>query len=280
MTALQSDERALQVARVLDGARKQTLIMGILNVTPDSFSDGGQHANLGDATARSRVMEDEGADIIDVGGESTRPGAVPVSEADELARVIPVVEALASAGGLPVSIDTYKASVARAAAEKGAVIINDVSGISDPDMIAAAADTGSALVITYNRGQTDEACDVACDMPAFFETALKACDAGGLDRAHVILDPGVGFSKTYHQNYLVMTHLGGLKSFGLPVLVGVSRKSLIGKRTGASKSKRLPGTIAAGLHGVMNGARILRVHDVSEHRQALSVWEGLEDAAD
>ncbi|WP_233355801.1 dihydropteroate synthase [Henriciella litoralis] len=278
--SLPGSERNLQRARVLDGARKQTLIMGILNVTPDSFSDGGAHVRRSDAVARARVMEDEGADIIDVGGESTRPGAVPVSEADELARVIPVIEAIVSPGGVPVSIDTYKASVARAAAERGAVIINDVSGLSDPDMIAAAVETGSALVITYNRGEADEACDVARDMPAFFEAALKACDSEGLNRAHVILDPGVGFSKTYRQNYLVMAHLGALKAFGLPVLVGVSRKSMIGKRTGASKSKRLPGTIAAGLHGVMNGARILRVHDVSEHRQALAVWEGLEDAAD
>lgn len=277
---MRREDREVLRDRMLGAALKRPMLMGILNVTPDSFSDGGEHAALSDALARASVMQAERADLIDVGGESTRPGAVPVSEADELARILPVIKALAGPGRLPVSIDTYKASVGRAAAEAGAVILNDISGLSDPGMIRAAAETGSALVVTYNRGQTDEACDVARDMPAFFREALAACEAGGLARAHVILDPGIGFSKTGAQDFAALANIPALAEFGLPVLVGVSRKSFIGKRTDANKSKRLPGSLAAGLNGLLLGAHILRVHDVAEHYQALSIWEGIHDAAD
>ena len=253
--------------------------MGILNVTPDSFSDGGAHDGYEDALAHASLMVAEGADILDIGGESTRPGATPVSEEEELARTIKVVKAVAGPDRKPVSIDTYKAGVARAAAEAGAVIVNDVTGLSDPDIAVAAAETGSAYVLTYHRGETDAARDVATDMPAFFEEKLSACEASGLPRGHVILDPGVGFAKTLEQNFAVLAAVGGLARFGLPVLTGVSRKSFIGKLCGAETDDRLAGTLAAGLDSLQRGAHILRVHDVAEHRQAISVWEAIRHAA-
>ena len=253
--------------------------MGILNVTPDSFSDGGAHDGVGDAIAHACLMASEGADIIDVGGESTRPGATPVSEEDELARVLPVVKAVSEPDRKPVSIDTYKASVARAACEAGAVIVNDVTGASDPGIVAAAAETGAAYVLTYNRGEKDAGIDVASDMPAFFEQAIKRCEADGLPREHIILDPGVGFAKTYEQNFAALAGVDQLVAMGLPVLIGVSRKSFIGKLLKVETGERLPGSLAAGLDSVRRGAHILRVHDVAAHSQAVKIWEAIADAA-
>lgn len=264
---------------MLGAARDHAQIMGILNVTPDSFSDGGAHDGVEEAIAHACLMTSEGADIIDVGGESTRPGASPVDEAQELSRVQPVIKAIAAPDRKPVSIDTYKASVARAAAEAGAVLVNDVTGMSDPEIASAAAETGAAYVLTYHRGTSDAALDVARDMPAFFEEKLTACEAAGLPREHVILDPGVGFAKTLEQNYAVLAAVTDLTRFDLPILIGVSRKSLIGKLTGAETADRLPGTLAAGLDSLQRGAHILRVHDVAEHRQAISVWEAINHAA-
>ncbi|WP_084399503.1 dihydropteroate synthase [Henriciella aquimarina] len=265
---------------VMAEARKRTLIMGILNVTPDSFSDGGEHDGVADAIAHACLMTSQGADIIDIGGESTRPGATPVSAEEELARTIPVVEAVSGHDRAPVSIDTYKASVARAAAKAGAVILNDVSGLSDPDMVHAAAETGSALVITYNRGAADGSIDAARDMLLFFEAALQQCAAASLPPEHVILDPGVGFGKTYEQNFTVLGHVPALVQFECPVLIGVSRKSFIGKLYDNKVEDRLIGTLAAGLDSVRRGAHMLRVHDVAEHKQAISMWEAIDYAAD
>lgn len=273
-------EMQTQRDQLLEAARKRVLIMGILNVTPDSFSDGGRHAGLEAAVAHAGRMVAEGADILDVGGESTRPGAEPVSEADELARVIPVVEALAGADRAAVSIDTYKASVAREAAKAGAVILNDVSGLSDPDMVHVAAETGSALVVTYNRGTADGSVDAGKDMLLFFETAFQKCAAAGLAPEHVILDPGVGFAKTYEQNFAVLAHVPDLIRFECPVLIGVSRKSFIGKLFGHEVDDRLIGSLAAGLDSVRRGAHMLRVHDVREHKEAISMWEAIDYAAD
>ena len=264
---------------MLGAAKERALIMGILNVTPDSFSDGGAHDGVEEAIAHACLMTSEGADIIDIGGESTRPGADPVSEAEELARTLPVVKALSGPDCRPVSIDTYKAGVARAAAEAGAVLVNDVTGMSDPEIAGAAAETGAAYVLTYHRGTSDAALDVTRDMPAFFEEKLAACEAAGLPREHVMLDPGVGFAKTLEQNYAVLASIGDLLSFDLPLLIGVSRKSFIGKLTGAETADRLPGSLAAGLDSLQRGAHILRVHDVAEHRQAISVWEAIRHAA-
>lgn len=264
---------------LLAEARSRTLVMGILNVTPDSFSDGGQHAVFEDALAHAARMVGEGADIIDVGGESTRPGADRVSEEEELARTLPVVKAVSGADRKPVSIDTYKAGVARAACEAGAVIVNDVTGMSDPGIVAAAAETGAAYVLTYHRDAKDEAVDAGAEMLAFFEAKIAACMEAGLPREHVILDPGVGFAKTYEQNFQVLGAVGDLVRTGLPVLIGVSRKSFIGRLYGAEVDDRLTGSLAAGLDSVRRGAHMLRVHDVAAHRQAVRMWEAIQNAA-
>ncbi|MEQ9316185.1 MAG: dihydropteroate synthase [Henriciella sp.] len=266
--------------QLLEAARKRVLLMGILNVTPDSFSDGGQHEGLEAALAHAGQMQAEGADIIDVGGESTRPGAEPVSAEEELARVIEVIEALAGVGKLPVSIDTYKASVAREACRSGAVIINDVSGLADPEMAHVAAETGAALVVTYNSGETDAMTETASDMAAFFEEAFRKCDEAGVPGDRLILDPGVGFAKTYEQNFTVLGHVSNITQFGCPVLVGVSRKSFIGRLLGGETDERLIGTLAAGLNAMKRGANILRVHDVAAHKQSITMWEAIDYAAD
>lgn len=265
---------------LLAEARARPLIMGILNVTPDSFSDGGKFDEAGAALAHAEAMVAAGADILDVGGESTRPGAEAVSEADELARTVSVVEALAGPGRVPVSIDTYKSGVAKAACEAGAVIVNDVSAISDLAIVGVAADAGAAYVLTYNRGAKDEALDAGADMLAFFEEAIAACEAEGLPRDHIILDPGVGFAKTYDQNFQVLARVGDLVGLGLPVLIGVSRKSFIGKRLGIeAAADRDAASVAVGLDSLRRGAHMLRVHDVAAHRQAIELWETIENAA-
>ena len=265
---------------LLAEARGRTLIMGILNMTPDSFSDGGKFDEAGAALAHAQAMVAAGADVLDVGGESTRPGAEAVSEAEELARTVSVVEALAGPGRVPVSIDTYKSGVAKAACEAGAVIVNDVSAMSDPAIVGVAADAGAAYVLTYNRGAKDEALDAGADMLTFFEEAIAACEAEGLPRAHVILDPGVGFAKTFEQNFQVLARVGDLVGLGLPVLIGVSRKSFIGKRLGIeAAADRDAASVAVGLDSLRRGAHMLRVHDVAAHRQAIELWETIENAA-
>ncbi|HIG21388.1 dihydropteroate synthase [Henriciella sp.] len=277
---LSREEKARLRDALLSEARKRTLIMGILNVTPDSFSDGGKFDEAGAALAHAEAMVAAGADILDVGGESTRPGAARVSEADELARTVSVVEALAGPGRVPVSIDTYKAGVAKAACEAGAVIVNDVSAMSDPAIVGVAAEAGAAYVLTYNRGEKDEALDAGADMLAFFERAVAASEAEGLPRAHVILDPGVGFAKTFEQNFQVLARVGDLVGLGLPVLIGVSRKSFIGKRLGIeAAADRDAASVAVGLDSLRRGAHMLRVHDVAAHRQAIELWETIENAA-
>ena len=265
---------------MLAEARGRTLIMGILNMTPDSFSDGGKFDEAGAALAHAQAMVAAGADVLDVGGESTRPGAEAVSEAEELARTVSVVEALAGPGRVPVSIDTYKSGVAKAACEAGAVIVNDVSAMSDPAIVGVAADAGAAYVLTYHRGAKDESLDAGADMLTFFEEAIAACEAEGLPRAHVILDPGVGFAKTFEQNFQVLARVGDLVGLGLPVLIGVSRKSFIGKRLGIeAAADRDAASVAVGLDSLRRGAHMLRVHDVAAHRQAIELWETIENAA-
>jgi len=265
---------------LLAEARRRTLIMGILNVTPDSFSDGGKFDEAGAALAHAEAMVAAGADILDVGGESTRPGALKVSEADELARTVSVVEALAGSGRVPVSIDTYKAGVAAAACAAGAVIVNDVTAMSDPGIVSAAAEAGAAYVLTYNRGVKDAALDAGADMLTFFESAIATCEAEGLPRDHIILDPGVGFAKTYEQNFQALARVGDLVGLGLPVLIGVSRKSFIGKRLGIeAAADRDAASVAVGLDSLRRGAHMLRVHDVAAHRQAIELWETIENAA-
>lgn len=274
-----ADRERLRDALLAEAA-KRTLIMGILNATPDSFSDGGRFDERGAALAHAAAMVEAGADIIDIGGESTRPGAETVSEAEELSRTVGLVEALAGPGRVPVSIDTYKAGVAKAACAAGAVIVNDVSAMSDPDIVGEAADAGAAYVLTYNRGKTDGALDAGRDMLGFFEAAVRRCEGQGLARGHVILDPGVGFAKTYVQNFQVLAAVGDLVSLGLPVLIGVSRKSFIGKRLGIEvAADRDMASVAVALDSLRRGAHMVRVHDVAAHRQAISMWEAIGNAA-
>jgi len=258
---------------------RRPLIMGILNVTPDSFSDGGAHDSLTSALAHAAQMEDEGADILDIGGESTRPGGDPVSLEDEWARVREPITRLAGPDALPLSIDTYKAEIARRAVETGAVLVNDVWGMTkDEGMADAVAETESLVCITYNRGKTDGDIDLREDMAEFFGRAFDMADRAGIPRAHILLDPGVGFAKTYDQNFGVLAHLDVLVDTDCPVLVGISRKSFIGRLTGKPVDERLVGTLAAGLDSVYRGATILRVHDVAAHREAIDMFQAIGSA--
>lgn len=252
------------------------LIMGILNVTPDSFSDGGVHDSVSTALAHAAQMQAEGADILDIGGESTRPGGEAVSLEDEWARVAAPIARLAGPDALPLSIDTYKAGTARRAAEAGAVLVNDVWGMTrDEGMADAVAETGSLVCITYNRGEADAQIDLRQDMMEFFGRAFDRADRAGIPRSHILLDPGVGFGKTYEQNFGVLAHLDALVETGCPVLVGVSRKSFIGRLTGKPVGERLIGTLAANLDSVYRGASIVRVHDVGPHREALDMLQAI-----
>ena len=219
--------------------------MGILNVTPNSFSDGGRHYDPAVAIARARKMVAEGAAIIDIGGESTRPGHLPVSEEEELRRVVPVLEALADLDA-PISIDTAKAAVAREAARLGACVINDIWGLQrDPGMADAVAETGSAVVVMHNRDEADPAIDILDDVERFFERSLNLAAAAGVPFCRILLDPGVGFGKTPEQNHSCIWNLDRFRGFGAPILVGLSRKSFIGRIIGVEVDRRLPGTLAA-----------------------------------
>ncbi|ABI75613.1 dihydropteroate synthase [Hyphomonas neptunium ATCC 15444] len=265
--------------RTLARVRNEPVIMGILNVTPDSFSDGGRHTTLEAAEAQALRMLAEGAGIIDIGGESTRPGAAQVSAAEELVRVLPIIRHLASRMDAPISIDTVKASVARAAIEAGAVIINDVTGMTgDPEMPAAVAETGAAVVITYHRGTADEAIDAVADMHAFFDRSFETAARVAIAKDRIWLDPGVGFAKTPRQNLEVIAQLDTLARYGCPVLVGLSRKSFIGHVTGRAVDDRLAGTLTAHLMALQRGARVLRVHDVAEHTDLLRLYQAIEGA--
>ena len=253
--------------------------MGILNVTPDSFSDGGRHYDPAVAIARARKMVDEGAAIVDIGGELTRPGHRPVSEAEELRRIVPVLEALADLDA-PISIDTAKASVAREAARLGACAINDIWGLQrDPGMADAVAETGSAVIVMHNRDEIDPAIDILDDVERFFERSLDVATAAGVPFGRILLDPGVGFGKTPEQNHSCIWNLDRFRRLGAPILAGLSRKSFLGRILGVEVDLRLAGTLAADVIAAMRGASVLRVHDVAENRDALAVFAALKEAA-
>ncbi|MGJ3262694.1 MAG: dihydropteroate synthase [Salinarimonas sp.] len=248
------------------------LVMGILNVTPDSFSDGGLHAARDVAIARGRAMAAEGADVIDVGGESTRPGAVPVDAEAELARVGPVLDTLCPRLDVPVSIDTYKAAVAREAVRRGAVIVNDVWALArDPAMADAVAETGAALVIMHNRESIDADLDIVADVERVLEAALARAARAGVPEERILVDPGIGFGKTVEQNLACLRALPRLAALGRPILLGVSRKSLFGRLLGRAVDERLPATLATNIAGVLAGAAVIRVHDVAAHVDALAM---------
>ena len=257
-------------------------IMGIVNVTPDSFSDGGDAFATADAIARGRALWAAGADILDVGGESTRPGADPVPVAEELRRVVPVVGALAADGAL-VSIDTRRAEVMAAAITAGARMINDVTALSgDPASPRAAADSGLPLVLMHMLGQPrtmQRAPSYACaplDIYDYLENRLAGCERMGIPRARICVDPGIGFGKTVAHNLQCLRWIGLYRSLGCPVMLGASRKSFIGRLTGETRAKaREPGSLAAALWAVRSGVHLLRVHDVAETVQAVAVYRSI-----
>lgn len=244
-------------------------VMGILNVTPDSFSDGGLWTERDAALRQAGRMAEEGAAIIDIGGESTRPGHTPVSAEDEAARVLPVIEAVKRETGLPVSIDTYKAEVARAALEAGADMVNDIWGLrrDGGEMAALIAGTGAACCLMHNRERAEYA-DFMADMLSDLRETLAIADRAGIARSSIVLDPGIGFGKTYEQNLIAMNRLDELLAFGCPVLLAASRKSVIGLTLDLPADERMEGTIATTVAGVLRGAAFVRVHDVKENLRA------------
>jgi len=266
------------LARLLGKARP--LVMGVLNVTPDSFSDGGRFLDPAAATAQARRLAAEGADIIDVGAESTRPygGAVRISAEEERARleaVLPEVIAL----GVPVSIDTLKASIAGWALDLGAAIVNDVWGLQgDPDMARTVADYDAPVIIMHNRESADPAIDIVADVTDSFRRSLDIAAGAGIERDRIVLDPGIGFGKTPEQSVICIARLDAWRQFGLPLLVGASRKRFIHSLTPSDPMERLGGSLAAHLLAVESGAAILRVHDVAPTVQALAVTAAIRRA--
>ncbi|SDB27725.1 dihydropteroate synthase [Eubacterium oxidoreducens] len=248
-----------------------TYIMGILNVTPDSFSDGGEHNTVEKAIAHVQRMIEEGASIIDVGGESTRPGYTKIGEAEEIYRVVPVIEAIKRRFDIPVSIDTYKSQVAAAALQAGANLVNDIWGLQyDDKMARVIADADAACCLMHNRTNTDYQ-DFMEDVKADLAKSVEIAVAAGINREKIILDPGVGFAKNVDQNLEVIARLHELKELGCPILLGTSRKSVIGKTLNLPTNERLEGTLATGIYGVMEDAMFLRVHDVKEHVRAVKM---------
>lgn len=256
------------------------LVMGILNVTPDSFSDGGRFLDPAVAIAHAAEMADQDADILDIGAESTRPynGATPVSADDEMVRLAPVLPAVTKLG-LPVSIDTLKASIAAWALDQGAVIVNDVWGLQrDPDMAGLIAARGCPVIVMHNRDSADASIDIVADVIAYFSRSLEIAARAGIARDNIVLDPGIGFGKTPEQSIACIARLAEFKRFGLPLLVGASRKRFINSVTPSPPDDRIGGSIASHLKAVENGAAIVRVHDVKETVQALRVAAAIEGA--
>lgn len=254
---------------------KRPYVMGVLNVTPDSFSDGGRYESSQAAVDAGLAMVEAGADLLDLGGESTRPGADPVSVAEELDRVLPVLEGLGKYATTPVSIDTSKAEVAREAVAAGAAMINDVSALRfDPDMARVAAEARVPLVLMHMRGEPRSMQqgdlvyqDLMAEIGRFLESRMRLAEQAGVDRNRIILDPGIGFGKTPEQNLTILNRLELLNSLGRPILVGPSRKSFIGAALAKPVEERLHGTAAAVAAAVLHGAHLLRVHDVEAMRQ-------------
>ncbi|AYP24616.1 dihydropteroate synthase [Pantoea agglomerans] len=254
-------------------------VMGILNVTPDSFSDGGKHNALVDALTHTNEMVNAGATIIDVGGESTRPGADEVSVEEELERVIPVIDAIAQRFEVWISVDTSKADVIREAARVGAHIINDVRSLSEPGALEAAASTGLPVCLMHMQGeprtmqQAPVYENILSEVDTYFAQQIARCEAAGIKKERLILDPGFGFGKNLSHNYELLAHLGDFHHFGLPLLVGMSRKSMIGQLLNVGPSQRLTGSLSCAVIAAMQGAQIIRAHDVKETAEAMRVVE-------
>ena len=256
------------------------LVMGVLNVTPDSFSDGGQFMDPAVAVAHAAEMAQQGADILDIGAELTRPygDPVPVSTDDEKARLAPVLPDVVKLG-LPVSIDTIKASIATWALDQGAAIVNDVWGLQrDPDIAPLVAERGVPVIVMHNRETADATIDIIADVLAFFSRSLEIAARAGIAHKNIVLDPGIGFGKTPEQSMTCLARLAEFKRFGLPLMVGASRKRFINTVTPSTPAERIGGSIAAHLLAVQKGAAIVRVHDVAETVQALRVRTAIEGA--
>lgn len=256
------------------------VVMGVLNVTPDSFSDGGRFFDPECAIDHARALVAEGADILDIGAESTRPygGAVAVSAEEELRRLEPILPAVLGLG-VPVSIDTMKGEVAAWALDAGAAIANDVWGLQrDSEMARVVADRGVPVIVMHNREAADPAVDIMADIAAFFSRSLAIAERAGIARDNIVLDPGIGFGKTPEQSIVALARLAELKSFGLPLLVGASRKRFIDSISPAPPDRRIGGSIASHLIAAASGAAIVRVHDVAETVQALKVAAAIERA--
>ena len=254
-------------------------VMGILNMTPDSFSDGGKHNDLVQALTHANEMINAGATIIDIGGESTRPGADEVSVEQELERVIPVIEAIGQRFEVWISVDTSKAEVIQEAAKAGAHIINDIRSLQEPGALEAAAKTGLPVCLMHMQGeprtmqQAPKYTQLLQDVKTFFVQNIARCEAAGIKKEQLILDPGFGFGKNLSHNYQLLAHLADFHQFGLPLLVGMSRKSMIGQLLNVGPSQRLTGSLACAVIAAMQGAHILRVHDVKETVEAMRVVE-------
>jgi dihydropteroate synthase len=261
--------------KLLDLSRPQ--VMGVLNITPDSFSDGGEFLEPQRALDRALQMQEQGAAVIDIGGESTRPGAAPVSASDELKRVIPVIDALQAQLTVPISIDTRKPEVMQAAVAAGAGLINDVNALRAPGALQAAAASAAPVCLMHMRGeprtmQTDpHYADVVEEVKAFLLQRVAACEAAGVGRERLLLDPGFGFGKTVEHNLRLLARLEELAASGLPVVVGLSRKSMIGKLLDLDIAERLPASIALAVLAVERGARLVRAHDVAATWQAVQM---------
>jgi dihydropteroate synthase len=279
---LRSDYKIECRGKALDlGSR--THVMGILNATPDSFSDGGRFAAADRALAHAREMAAAGADIIDIGGESTRPGAAPVTEEEELRRIIPLIERLSAELTVPISVDTYKSSVARKALEAGASIINDISGLRfSPDMAKVAADFGAAVVIMHIKGtprdmqQNPVYTDVVGEVTAYLEEGIELAVRAGVDREKIMVDPGIGFGKNLEHNLTILNRLDEFKSLGRPIVLGTSRKKFIGTILDIpAPEQRVDGTAATVALGIERGAAIVRVHDVARMAQTARMTDAI-----
>ncbi len=262
---------------------KKTLLMGVLNVTPDSFSDGGLFFDKEKAVARGLEMVEEGADLLDIGGESTRPGSKPLGQEEELRRVIPVIEALVPKIGVPISIDTYKSGVAREAIQAGAEILNDISGLHfDPGLAEIAARHKAPLILMHIRGtpetmQTDlQYGSLFSEILLSLRESIEKAETAGVEPGQILIDPGIGFGKNLEQNLLILKHLSEFRVLGRPILLGTSRKSFIGKILDTRDiSDRLEGTLASVAIGVLNGAQIIRCHDVLQAKRAIAVADAI-----
>lgn len=255
--------------------------MGIVNVTPDSFSDGGRYVLRDAALAHARRLLEEGADILDVGGESTRPGSLPVSAQQELDRVMPVIEGLRGISA-PVSVDTCKPEVMRAALAAGVSMINDINALQLPEALAAVAGSAAGVCLMHKQGapqtmqEQPHYQDVVSEVKNFLRSRIAAAEAAGIARNRIVVDPGFGFGKMLAHNLALLRGLSGFKELDMPLLVGLSRKSMLGEITGQDVQQRLPASVAAALLAVQRGARILRVHDVRATVDALKVWDAVD----